>query len=84
MSWNNIFFLLGVVCVVVMVFTFDVNFIDLWGHICSAGYWLIPIVGIWIVVYGVNALSWMCVIRGNIDSDEHVSFWRIYKLTITG
>ena len=84
MNWNNFFFVLGIVCVVVMLFTFDVSFIELWGHICRAGYWLIPIVGLWIFVYGINALSWMCVIRGNTDPNEHVGFWRIYKLTITG
>ena len=83
-NWNNIFFFLGLACVVVMLFTFDVSFVELWGHICRAGYWLIPIVGIWVVVYGINALSWMSVIRGNTDPGEHVGFWRIYKLTITG
>ena len=84
MNWNNIFFCLGIVAVVVMFFTFDVSFVELWEHLCRTGYWLIPIVGIWIVIYGVNALSWMSVIRGNTDKDEHVGFWRIYKLTITG
>ena len=83
-SWNNFFFVLGIACVVVMLLTFDVSFVELWGHICRAGYWLIPIVGIWIFVYGINALAWMSVIRGNTDPDEHVGFWRIYKLTITG
>lgn len=86
MKWslNNIFFVLGLVVVVVMLFTFDVSFVELWDHICRAGYWLIPIIGIWIVIYGLNALAWMAIIKGNTDSDEHVGFWRIFKLTITG
>ncbi len=84
MNWNNLFFLIGIAAVVVMLFTFDISFAELWGHICHAGYWLIPIVGLWIFVYAINAMSWMNVIRGNTDPDEHVSFWRIYKLTITG
>ena len=84
MNWNNIFFVCGLVAVVVMFFTFDVSFVELWGHICRAGYLLIPIVGLWIIVYGINALAWMAVIKGNTDPDEHVGFWRIYKLTITG
>ena len=84
MNWNNFFFLLGLACVVVMLFTFDVSFAELWGHLCHAGYWLIPIIGLWIFVYAINALSWMSVIRGNTDPGERVSFWRIYKLTITG
>ena len=37
---NNVFFVLGVVMVVVMMFTFDVSFVELWDHLCHAGYWL--------------------------------------------
>ena len=91
MTWtkqrlNNLFFLLGVAAVVVMLFTFDVSFVELWDHITHAGYWLIPIIGVWALVYGVNALSWQCIIRSNSTKEEsaRVSFWRIYRLTITG
>ena len=81
---NNLFFLLGIVAVVVMLLTFDVSFVELWQHLCHAGYWLIPIVGIWIVVYGLNAFAWKAIIEGNIGTKAPVSFWRIYRLTITG
>lgn len=82
---NNIFFVLGLSTVVVMLLTFDVSFAELWGHICHAGYWLIPIVGVWILIYGLNALAWMCIIRGNTGGQPtRVSLWRIYRLTITG
>lgn len=82
---NNLFFIIGVVAVVVMILTFDVSFVELWEHLTKAGYWLIPIVGIWFLVYGLNALAWQCIIRSNTDEhDKYVSFWRIYRLTITG
>ena len=81
---NNLFFLLGIAAVVVMLLTFDVSFIELWQHLCHAGYWLIPIVGIWIVVYGLNAFAWKAIIEGNIGGKAPISFWRIYRLTITG
>ena len=81
---NNIFFVVGVLACVVMLFTFDVSFVELWEHLCHAGYWLLPIVGIWIVVYGLNALAWQSIIEGNIGGKSPVSFWRIYRLTITG
>ena len=89
MTWtkqrlNNLFFILGLAAVVVMLFTFDVSFVELWQHLCHAGYWLVPIIGIWVVVYAINALSWQAIIHGNADPDERPSFWRIYRLTITG
>ena len=89
MTWtkqrlNNLFFLIGVVAVLVMLFTFDVSFVELWDHLCHAGYWLIPIIGVWIIIYGINALSWREIIRAKCGPEEHVGFWRIYRLTITG
>ena len=82
---NNIFFFLGLAAVVVMLFTFDVSFVELWEHICHAGYWLIPIVGVWIIIYGINALSWQAIIRSRSGHEaDSLSFWRIYRLTITG
>jgi hypothetical protein len=81
----------GVVAVVVMVLTFDVSFSELWQHLTHAGYWLIPILGIWLLVYGLNALAWKSIIKSCSASDcsssehvEKVSPWRIYRLTITG
>ena len=89
MAWtkqrlNNLFFLVGVAAVVVMLLTFDVSFVELWQHLCHAGYWLIPIIGVWLLVYGLNALAWQAIIEGNLGSKPPVSFWRIYRLTITG
>lgn len=81
---NNLFFFLGVVTVVVMMFTFDVSLVELWNHICRAGYWLIPIVGVWFIIYAINAWAWYCIIRSNKNPDESVSFLRVYRLTITG
>ena len=104
MTWtkqrlNNLFFIIGVLAVVVMILTFDVSFEDLWVQLTRAGYWLIPIIGIWIFVYGLNALAWQQIIKGNTAHDgapaadaaaeegpkeKLPGFWRIYRLTITG
>lgn len=82
---NNLFFFIGVVACVAMLLTFDVSFVELWQHLCHAGYWLIPIIGIWLLIYGINAWSWFTIIRSKCDADgEYVGFWRVYRLTITG
>jgi len=81
---NNLFFIIGIAAVVVMLITFDVSFVELWQHLCHAGYWLIPILGIWLLVYAINALAWQSIIRANCPEGRQVSFWRIYRLTITG
>ena len=82
---NNLFFIVGIIAVVAMILTFDVSFVELWQHLCKAGYWLIPILGIWFLVYGLNAWAWQSIITYNTENDnQKVSFWRIYRLTITG
>lgn len=87
---NNLFFIVGVAAVVVMLLTFDVSFVELWQHLCHAGYWMIPIVGIWFVVYGFNAWAWRSVMVGNLTEEakskgDHIpGFLRIFRLTVTG
>ena len=81
---NNLFFFLGCAAVVVMLFTFDVSFVELWQHLCHAGYWLIPIIGVWVVVYALNALAWRAMIEGNIGGKAPLSFGRLFQLTVTG
>lgn len=81
---TNLFFIIGVVTVVVMFFTFDMSFADLWHRICDAGYWLIPILGLWIIIYAMNAVSWG-MITNNVKQKHHrIGVWRTYKLTISG
>ena len=96
MTWtkqrlNDLFFIIGVVAVIVMMLTFDVSFIELWDHLCHAGYWLIPILGVWIIIYAINGLAWREVMRGVMRSAEDIEpseklpgFWRIFRLTVTG
>ena len=90
MTWtkqrlNNLFFFVGVLACVVMLLTFDVSLVELWQHLCHAGYWLVPIIGVWVLVYAINAWAWYTIIRSKTrGTDEHVSFARVYRLTITG
>ncbi|MBQ7443386.1 MAG: flippase-like domain-containing protein [Bacteroidaceae bacterium] len=75
-----------------MLFTFDVSFAELWQHLIHAGYWLIPIIGVWVVIYGINALAWLTIIRATATPGEMQAlaaarggaFMRIFRLTVTG
>lgn len=79
---RNIFFLFGAVAVVVMLLTFDVSFVTLWNDILKAGAWLFAILGMWLVLYTLNALSWKIIIKGSGPCT--VPFWRLFKVTVTG
>ena len=79
---NNLFFIFGLVAVIVMFFSFDVSFSELWGYIHKAGYWLVAILVLWTGLYAMNAWAWWVIIRGS--GPANISFLRLYKLTITG
>lgn len=79
---RNIFFIIGIISVLVMLFTLDVSFQELWKNVQRAGYWMVAILGLWGVLYVMNALSWRIIIRGSGDCP--VPFWKIAKVTVTG
>lgn len=79
---NNLFFIVGLAAVVVMCCTFKVSFAQLWDYVARAGYWLAAILGLWAVLYVLNAWAWRIIIRGSGPCT--ISFPRLVKLTVSG
>lgn len=79
---NNIFFIFGLIAIIVMILTFEVSFSEMWLHLKRAGYWLVPILGMWLLLYLMNALSWRTIIKGS--GDCNIPFLKLFKVTITG
>ncbi len=79
---RNIFFAIGVVAVVVMLCTFDFSYEETWANIRRAGYWFPAVLLLWGPIYMLNTLSWRAII--NDGTARKVSFWRVYKYTVTG
>ncbi len=78
---QNILFIIGLVSVVVMLFTFDVSWATLWEDLCHAGYWLIPILGLWVVLYTMNTVTWHLILRES--GDVPFSFLHLMKITVS-
>lgn len=74
--------MVGLVAIAIMLLTFEVSFKELWHQITHAGYWLIPIIGMWLVLYCMNALTWKIIIHGS--GSCNIPFLRLLKITITG
>lgn len=81
-SYRNIFLLIGVIAIVIMFFTFDMEYDELLNNLKRAGMWLPLVVFLWVFIYLINALSWYLIIRDN--DDNRVPFLKIYKFTISG
>lgn len=80
--FRNIFLAFGIVAVIIMMFTFDMDYNELWSNVRRAGYYFPLIIVLWVFVYLLNATSWYQIIRDG--KKTYVPFWRIYKLTISG
>lgn len=79
---NNLFFVVGMAAVIGMCCSFDVSLTELWAHIRRAGYWLAAILGLWLLLYMLNAWAWRIIIQGSGPCT--VSFRRLLALTVTG
>lgn len=79
---KNILFIIGLASVVVMFLTFDVSWDVLWEDLCHAGYWLLSILLLWVVLYMMNTLTWWLILRES--GPVSISFLRLFKITVSG
>ena len=79
---RNIFWFFGIFAIVVMLFTFDMDYEELMGNLRKAGFWFPAVLLLWVVIYWMNALSWYLIIRDG--KHAKVPFWKVYKLTVSG
>lgn len=79
---RNIFWFFGIFAIVVMLFTFDMDYKELLENLKRAGYWFPAVVLLWVVIYFINAWSWYVIICDG--KHAKVPFWKVYKLTISG
>lgn len=82
-KYRNIFLIFGIVAIVIMAASFWSDYDEIVEKVKSTGYWFIAVIAIWFVIYFLNAASWYVIIRDK-EKDRAVSFWKVYKLTISG
>lgn len=81
-KWRNIFLLFGIAAVVIMLFTFDMQWEEVWNNLKRAGYWFPLVIGLWAFIYLLNTWAWYIIIRD--DKQSHVPFWKLYKFSVSG
>lgn len=81
--FRNLFLLFGIVSIIVMLYTFDVDFSELQDKLARAGMYLPAVIGVWVIVYAFNALAFQQIVNSG-RHDKHLSYSRAYKLTVSG
>ncbi|HBT86512.1 MAG: lysylphosphatidylglycerol synthase transmembrane domain-containing protein [Fermentimonas sp.] len=79
---KNSFFILGALALGIMIY--KIGFDNIWNDIKQTGWWYVPILGMWIVVYLMNTLSFYIILRDGTPETKNVSFIRLFKLTVSG
>ena len=82
-KFRNIFFVIGVVAVVIMLFGMDMTYDDVVSCIRKAGIWFPVLLLLWMFIYGINAGAWYAIIC-NGQKVTKVPFMKVFKYTITG
>ncbi|MGL5317702.1 MAG: lysylphosphatidylglycerol synthase transmembrane domain-containing protein [Bacteroidales bacterium] len=80
--FRNLFFGIGIVTILVMVKT--IGFENISENLQKTGWWFTAILGVWLLVYMINALSFQLIIRDGSRESKKISFWRTLKLIISG
>lgn len=82
--WQNGFFLFGLAVLIVMITQLD--FAATWEGLQRAGYWTAAVVVLWAFLYLFNTAAWWLIIHSSDQaaSPTPVSFWWLYKVTVSG
>lgn len=82
-KFRNLFMAFGIIAIVIMLCTMDMDYTDIWHYLQRVGLYFPLILALWLVVYLVNTLSWYIIINDE-GKCKGLSFWRVYKLTVSG
>lgn len=80
-KYQNGFFIFGLLVLAVMVTQLD--FSEVWSGLLHTGYWFFAVLALWSVLYVLNTASWYVLIRCQADEKPPVSFWWLYKITVS-
>ncbi|WP_428667409.1 lysylphosphatidylglycerol synthase transmembrane domain-containing protein [Runella sp.] len=80
--YKALFLALGVIFLGYMVHGMGIDVIS--TNIQKTGFWFIPIIGSWLVIYVLNAFAFKAIIEEPQLPASNLSFRKVLRLTITG
>lgn len=92
-KYQNGFFIFGITVLLIMVTQLD--FAQVWAGLQRAGDWFVAVIVLWFFLYMFNTSAWYIIINSqeeqsknrispDLSSERKVSFWWLYKITISG
>lgn len=81
-TYTIIFFILGLLILGYMVYSLGVS--EIIANLVKTGWWFMPVLLSWLVVYWMNALAFRDIIVEKKNDGKPLSFGRIFQLTVSG
>ena len=81
-TYKILFMAIGVGTLMYMVHGLGIAVI--WENIQKTGWWFVPVIGSWLVIYILNALAFKAIIQEPQLPQSNLSFGSVLRLTITG
>ncbi|MDR2425375.1 MAG: flippase-like domain-containing protein [Prevotellaceae bacterium] len=82
-KWNPVFFAIGIIAVGYMIYDTGIDLI--WANIQKTGIWFLPVIGVWLAVYLINALAWNLILHDRDTPENQLpSFLNVFRITVSG
>jgi len=83
-KWTICFYIAGMLIFFYMVYA--IGFDNIWENVRKTGWWFLPVIGVWLVVYIINTFAWRAIVRDKSDLTitRYPSFFKMLKITISG
>jgi len=75
-KYNIVFFILGLAIFVYLILNFGIN--NIVSNIYKTGFYILPIIGVWLVIYLLNTLTWYLIIKDDFPDIKYFNLLKIH------
>ncbi|QQT32457.1 flippase-like domain-containing protein [Sphingobacterium multivorum] len=80
--YKVLFMLIGIGTLAYMIQAMGID--EIWNNLEKIGWWFLPVLGSWAVLYWMNAMAFKAIIQEPELPQTDVPFWKVLQLTISG
>jgi len=80
--YKVLFMLIGIGTLAYMIHAMGVQ--EIWTNLEKIGWWFLPVLGSWAVLYWMNAMAFKAIIQEPELPQSNVPFWKVLQLTVSG
>lgn len=80
--YKVLFMLIGIGTLAYMIRAMGVE--EIWTNLEKIGWWFLPVLGSWAVLYWMNAIAFKAIIQEPQLLQTDVPFWKVLQLTVSG